>query len=188
MTTCPSGVHYMHLVDHARAHIEETYRRPLLDRLLRRFLAGCCPSARLRARDARGVARPAVGAAARRLGLKPLAAAARLAPPARRARMTETGRSSGGGPAQGRVALLSGCANEALAPSITQATIRLLNRHGVEVVVAPGEGCCGSLDPSHGPRGRRSPRPAPISMPGPARSKARGSTPSSSPSRAAARR
>ena len=35
MTTCPSGVHYMHLVDHARAHIEETYRRPLADRLLR---------------------------------------------------------------------------------------------------------------------------------------------------------
>ena len=35
MTTCPSGVHYMHLVDHARAHIEKTYRRPLLDRLMR---------------------------------------------------------------------------------------------------------------------------------------------------------
>ena len=49
------------------------------------------------------------------------------------------------GKRRGRVALLAGCANEALAPSITQATIRLLNRHGVEVVVAPGEGCCGSL-------------------------------------------
>ena len=35
MTTCPSGVNYMHLVDHARAHIEETYKRPLLDRLIR---------------------------------------------------------------------------------------------------------------------------------------------------------
>src|SRR3546814_14884685 len=39
MTTCPSGVHYMHLVDHARARIEETYRRPLPDRLLRALLA-----------------------------------------------------------------------------------------------------------------------------------------------------
>ena len=43
MTTCPSGVHYMHLVDHARAHIEETYRRPLLDRLMRLFLARVMP-------------------------------------------------------------------------------------------------------------------------------------------------
>ena len=43
MTTCPSGVHYMHLVDHARAHIEETYRRPLLDRLMRAFLAAVMP-------------------------------------------------------------------------------------------------------------------------------------------------
>jgi glycolate oxidase iron-sulfur subunit len=43
MTTCPSGVHYMHLVDHARAHIEETYRRPLPDRLLRWLLAFVLP-------------------------------------------------------------------------------------------------------------------------------------------------
>src|SRR5215210_9412212 len=43
MTTCPSGVHYMHLVDHARAHIEETYRRPLMDRLMRLFLAHVMP-------------------------------------------------------------------------------------------------------------------------------------------------
>src|SRR5688572_24695535 len=34
MTTCPSGVHYMHLVDHGRAHVEQTYRRPFLDRAL----------------------------------------------------------------------------------------------------------------------------------------------------------
>ena len=43
MTTCPSGVHYMHLVDHARAHIEETYRRPLSERLLRALLAWLMP-------------------------------------------------------------------------------------------------------------------------------------------------
>ncbi len=39
MTTCPSGVDYIHLVDHARAHIEKSYRRPLIDRVMRSFLA-----------------------------------------------------------------------------------------------------------------------------------------------------
>src|SRR4029453_5693405 len=43
MTTCPSGVHYMHLVDHARDHIERTYTRPLGDRLLRAILARGLP-------------------------------------------------------------------------------------------------------------------------------------------------
>src|SRR5271155_2634752 len=44
MTTCPSGVHYMHLVDHARAYIETTYRRPLADRMLRGALSRIIPS------------------------------------------------------------------------------------------------------------------------------------------------
>src|SRR6202453_5179088 len=43
MTTCPSGVNYMHLVDHARAHIEETFRRPSGDRTIRALLAGILP-------------------------------------------------------------------------------------------------------------------------------------------------
>jgi glycolate oxidase iron-sulfur subunit len=80
------------------------------------------------------------------LGLKPLAAAARLAPLRAPGAMTETGVHPANGMRKARVALLAGCANEALAPSITQATIRLLNRHGVEVVLAPDAGCCGSLE------------------------------------------
>src|SRR6201986_2881902 len=44
MTTCPSGVHYMHLVDHARAHVEQTYARPLPDRILRAVLAKVLPN------------------------------------------------------------------------------------------------------------------------------------------------
>src|ERR671935_2322680 len=56
MTTCPSGVHYMHLVDHARAHIEETYRRPFADRIMRALLAGLLPNNRL-LRRALGAAR-----------------------------------------------------------------------------------------------------------------------------------
>jgi glycolate oxidase iron-sulfur subunit len=49
------------------------------------------------------------------------------------------------GPKRARVALLSGCAQQVLAPEINEATIRLLTRHGVEVVVAKDAGCCGAL-------------------------------------------
>jgi glycolate oxidase iron-sulfur subunit len=147
MTTCPSGVHYMHLVDHARAHIEETYTRPLLDRLMRLFLVRVMPyPRRLRVAMMAGVlGKPFVPLLAA-IGLKPIAAAARLAPLRAPGAMTEPGLYPANGPRRGRVALLAGCANEALMPSITQASIRLLNRHGVEVVVAADTGCCGSLE------------------------------------------
>jgi len=146
MTTCPSGVHYMHLVDHARVHIEHTYQRPLLDRLMRGFLVRVMPrpvllrAATLAAQVLRPLAPLFAG-----VGLKPLAAALRLAPHRKPQPMTVQQVYPAEGERRGRVALLAGCANEALSPSITQATIRLLNRHGVEVVVAAGEGCCGSL-------------------------------------------
>jgi glycolate oxidase iron-sulfur subunit len=147
MTTCPSGVHYMHLVDHARVHIEQTYRRPLLDRLVRGFLAHVMPyPRRLRAAMVAGVIAKPFAPLLAALGLKPLAAAARLAPGRAPGAMTETGTHPAAGQRRARVALLAGCANEALAPQITQAAIRLLNRHGVEVVVAPEAGCCGSLE------------------------------------------
>src|SRR6187549_1099871 len=146
MTTCPSGVHYMHLVDHARAHIEATYERPLLDRLMRQFLASVMPyPRRLRLAMMAGVIGKPFAPLLAAVGLKPLAAAARLAPLRAPDAMTETGVHPAKGERKARVALLAGCANEALAPSITQATIRLLNRHGVEVVIAQDEGCCGSL-------------------------------------------
>jgi glycolate oxidase iron-sulfur subunit len=143
MTTCPSGVHYMHLVDHGRRHIEETYTRPLPERVLRGFLAFVLPRPRLfRALLAMASAlRPLRGILPRRmaamLDLMPVApsAAAPLRPqifPARGARRR-------------RVALLAGCVQQVLAPEINAATIRLLNRHGCEVVVAQGAGCCGAL-------------------------------------------
>jgi glycolate oxidase iron-sulfur subunit len=147
MTTCPSGVHYMHLVDHARAHIEETYRRPLLDRLMRLFLAHVMPyPRRLRLAMLAGVLGKPFAPLLAAIGLKPLAAAARLAPIRAPGSMTETGVHPAQGARKARVALLAGCANEALSPSISQATIRVLNRHGVETVVAPDAGCCGSLE------------------------------------------
>src|SRR5512145_1877176 len=81
MTTCPSGVHYMHLVDHARVHVESTYRRPLLDRLLRALLARVLPDNDRfrRALAAARLARPFAGLFAA-LGLAPVAAMLRLAP------------------------------------------------------------------------------------------------------------
>jgi glycolate oxidase iron-sulfur subunit len=146
MTTCPSGVHYMHLVDHARVHIEHTYQRPLLDRLMRSFLAHVMPRpVLLRAATlAAQVLRPLAPLFAA-VGLGPMAAALRLAPHRKPQPLTVPPVYPAEGERRGRVALLAGCANEALSPSITQATIRLLNRHGIEVVVAAGEGCCGSL-------------------------------------------
>jgi glycolate oxidase iron-sulfur subunit len=147
MTTCPSGVHYMHLVDQARAHIEHTYRRPLLDRLMREFLANVLPyPRRLRlAMLAAALARPLAPVLAL-IGLKPLAAALRLAPRRAPGAATEPGVHQAQGPRQARVGVLGGCANEALMPSITQAAIRVLNRSGVEAVVTPDAGCCGSLE------------------------------------------
>jgi glycolate oxidase iron-sulfur subunit len=148
MTTCPSGVHYMHLVDHARAHIETTYRRPLRDRLLRGMLARVLPYDRrfafaLRAARLVRPLAPLIDA----IGLKPLAAMLRLAPK-RPAVLLEGGRRviAANGPRRGRVALMAGCVAPVMAPSITAAAIRVLTRHGIEVVLrAAGEGCCGSL-------------------------------------------
>ena len=81
MTTCPSGVHYMHLVDHARVHIENTYTRPGIDRLLRAFIARVLPNNRLlrRALGAARLGKPFAGLLAA-MGLRPLAAMLRLAP------------------------------------------------------------------------------------------------------------
>jgi glycolate oxidase iron-sulfur subunit len=148
MTTCPSGVHYMHLVDHARARIEDTYVRPLPDRWLRAALARVLPdNARLRwALRAARLARPFAGLIAA-CGLKPLAAMLRLAP----ARLPRGAATAGRrvvaaqGARRGRVALLSGCVGPVIRPSIEAAAIRVLTRHGIEVVLARGQGCCGSL-------------------------------------------
>ena len=149
VTTCPSGVDYMHLVDHARVHIENTYRRPLMDRLIRNMLAAVLPYPR-RFRAALALARlgrPLAPLARALKPLRPLAAMLDLAP---------RGRLSSTGPTvplshepqierRGRVAILTGCAQPVLDGGINEATIRLLTRFGVEVVVPEGEGCCGAL-------------------------------------------
>jgi glycolate dehydrogenase iron-sulfur subunit len=146
MTTCPSGVHYMHLVDHARAHIEETYRRPLGERLLRSLLAGLMPyPQRFRlALYAARLGKPFAPLAAA-LGLKRLAAMLRLAPWRAPHAPLAAQTFPAAGARRGRVALLAGCVNDLLAPAINAATISVLTRHGIEVALPAGAGCCGSL-------------------------------------------
>lgn len=150
MTTCPSGVHYMHLIDHARAYIEQTYRRPWHDRMMRAALAAILPYPnrfRLALLGAMA-ARPFAGLAAAIpvLGDR-FAAMLALAPRGLPARSAYERPQSvpARGPRRARVALLTGCAQPVLDPRINAAAIRLMTRHGVEVVMAKGEGCCGAL-------------------------------------------
>lgn len=147
MTTCPSGVDYMHLVDHARSHIADTYRRPFVDRTIRRTLAFVLPyPARFRAAlSAARLARPLAPMLDRIAALRPLAAMLRLAPSRLPGRTQRPRISMAAGPRRARVALLEGCAQPVIAPGIDAAAIRLLNRMGIEVVRPPGGGCCGAL-------------------------------------------
>ncbi|WP_050605598.1 glycolate oxidase subunit GlcF [Ruegeria sp. 6PALISEP08] len=145
MTTCPSGVHYMHLVDHAREYVESNYKRPLADRVLRWALAQILPYP-MRFRWA------LIGA---KLGrpfrfLMPdarlramLDMAPKYIPPV--SRNDDPQSFSAKGDRKKRVALMTGCAQKALNTDINDATIRLLTRLGCEVVVAEGAGCCGAL-------------------------------------------
>lgn len=148
MTTCPSGVNYMHLVDHAREHIEKTYKRPIFDRALRAILARVLTDPGLfRMAVVGGIVGRPFAPVLHAVGMKRLAAMLKLTPHRKPAPPAErTGKVyAAEGSRRARVALLSGCINPVLSPATDEAAIRLLNRHGVEVVVAEGEACCGSL-------------------------------------------
>jgi glycolate oxidase iron-sulfur subunit len=156
MTTCPSGVNYMHLVDQARVKIEKDYTRPLTERVLRAVLAWVLPrpglfrASMILARLGRPLAAllPAdsKAAAGSPTLLRRIKAMLALAP----GRLPAAGPPGGSvfparGPRRGRVALLQGCAQRVLAPRINQAAINLLTRHGIEVVLVKDEQCCGAL-------------------------------------------
>ena len=156
MTTCPSGVNYMHLVDQARVRIERDYSRPLAERGLRKLLALVLPRPDL-FRYSMWLAR--IGRPFLRLLLPQseagsvnptlfsrIKAMLSLAP----GRLPPPGPAAGSvfaaqGKRRGRVALLQGCAQQVLAPRINQAAINLLTRHGIEVVLVKDEQCCGAL-------------------------------------------
>ena len=145
MTTCPSGVHYMHLVDHARDYIEQRYKRPFTDRALRWVLARILPYpmrfrvALLGAKIGRPFARLMPDARLRAM----LEMAPKVIPPVSRNDDPQTFAPKA--PRRMRVALMTGCAQKALNTDINDATIRVLTRLGAEVVVAEGAGCCGAL-------------------------------------------
>jgi len=145
MTTCPSGVHYMHLVDHAREYIENNYKRPFTDRALRWVLAQVLPypmrfrMALLGAKIGRPFARLMPDARLRAM----LEMAPKMIPPVSRNDDPQTFTAEQ--PRKMRVALMTGCAQKALNTDINDATIRLLKRMGCDVVIAEGAGCCGAL-------------------------------------------
>ncbi|WP_323776103.1 glycolate oxidase subunit GlcF [Leisingera sp.] len=145
MTTCPSGVHYMHLVDHARAYIEKHYDRPWSDRALRWLLARILPyPGRFRlALLAAKLAKPFRGLIPDARLRAMLDMAPETIPPVSRNDDPQSFAPSA--PRKKRVALMTGCAQKALNTDINDATIRLLTRLGCEVVVAKGAGCCGAL-------------------------------------------
>jgi glycolate oxidase iron-sulfur subunit len=155
MTTCPSGVNYMHLVDQARVRIERDFRRPLVDRLLRRVLAWVLPEpkwfragmwlARLGRPLAALLPIPKTPTAVPSV-MRRIQAMLALAP----GKLPAPGPAAGSvfpaaGERRGRVALLQGCAQQVLAPRINQAAINVLTRHGIEVVLVKDEQCCGAL-------------------------------------------
>ena len=145
MTTCPSGVNYMHLIDHGRNYVEETYKRPFFDRLFRNILSFVLP-------------RPNVFllmAFSSKI-IKPfsflfpqfLRNALNLMPskiPGKKIKEKKIYEVTNGKKVS-RVALLTGCVQRVISPEINESTIRLLNRHNVEVVVMPDINCCGSLN------------------------------------------
>jgi glycolate oxidase iron-sulfur subunit len=148
MTTCPSGVNYMHLIDQARVHVEKTYKRPLFEKLLRAVLGFAMPRPKV-FRMALAVSKLALpfSKVISRLGFNRIEAMLRLVPlkPVPNEKLGSPGTYRAEGTKRGRVALLMGCVQSVIEPSINAATIRLLTRLGYEVVVSAGETCCGSL-------------------------------------------
>lgn len=145
VTTCPSGVDYGQLIGHARAHVEANYPRGLPERLLRWAMPQVLTRpGRLRAGLALGRAARGLAPWLERLKLRPLAALLRLVPePAPTPRGVGTYETLDA--SRGRVILLQGCVEPAMAPQIREAAVRLLTRAGFDVVLAPGEGCCGAI-------------------------------------------
>ena len=145
MTTCPSGVNYMHLIDHARNHVEKTFKRPFLDRMIRTLLSKILP-------------KPMIFKFVIIMSklVKPfkflmpinLKSMLELSPnkiQKKTLKFQNLYRVERKKPTA-RVALLIGCVQRVISPQINESTIRILTRHGVEVMTMPEIECCGSLN------------------------------------------
>ena len=145
MTTCPSGVNYMHLIDHGRSYIEKTYKRPFKEKVIRDFLSIVIPNPiyfrivgmlTLFAKPFQFIFPKKIR---EMISLMPVKFPKKNLPKMKVYRVQKKKRVA-------RVALLTGCVQKVISPQINEATIRLLNRHGIEVVVPKGIDCCGSLN------------------------------------------
>jgi glycolate oxidase iron-sulfur subunit len=145
MTTCPSQVNYMHLIDHGRSHLEKTYKRPILERLFRSLLSLTLPNPKTfkTLSILVNVVRPISF-----IFPKFIKNSMKLMPSVFPKKTLKTQRiySAEKNKPVARVALLTGCVQRVISPEINESTIRLLNRHDVEVIVIPEINCCGSLD------------------------------------------
>ena len=146
MTTCPSGVNYMHLIDHGRKHIEETYKRPLNERIVREFLSKVMTNPiyfRIIGRLTL-LLKPIKFIFPKKIremiSLMPINFPKKALPKMKVYKILKKKKPIA------RVALLTGCVQKVISPQINEATIRLLNRHDIEVVVPKGIDCCGSLN------------------------------------------
>ena len=132
MTTCPSGVNYMHLIDHGRNYIEKKYKRPFFEKVFRDFLSKTLPKPKI---FRFLILFAKVGQIFKFLLPKKLRSMLDVAP-----------KKIYGKKPTARVALLIGCVQRVVSPQINESTIRVLNRHGVEVITMPEIECCGSLN------------------------------------------
>ncbi len=146
MSTCPSGVNYMHLIDHGRKHIEKTFKRPLLDRIIRSFLSTTLSNSfnfRIIAFFTQFI-KPF-----KFLFPAKISNMIKIMPtkfPKKTLPNMKVYRNQLRKKPVARVALLTGCVQKVISPQINEATIRLLNRHNIEVVVLKNIACCGSLN------------------------------------------
>ena len=151
-TACPSGVRYRDLITPMRARLaaaQPRWRRARLDALL-----GVMESPRRfrQALRAGRLARPIAGLLPASLGSMLGLLPATVPPPAVVAPHVPAV-----GARRGRVALMTGCVQQVLRPSITEATARVLAAQGVEVLIPAGQGCCGALA-AHSGAGARAAR------------------------------
>ena len=145
MTTCPAGVNYMHIIDHGKKYIEKNYERPFFDRAIRKFLSVVLPNTKYFRLVSLLVK---LSKPVRFLFPSKIKDMMSLMPPSfpkKTIKQKEIYKVSGK-KIVSRVALLTGCVQKEISPQINEATIRLLNRHGVEVVVPKKIRCCGSLN------------------------------------------
>ena len=145
MTTCPSGVNYMHLIDHGRNHVERTYKRPLFQKIFREMLSILLPNPRL---FKIFTFLSKIILPFKFLMPKFIKNSLSLLPKKINSPRLKNKKIyiSHNDKTVARVALLTGCVQRVLSPEINEATIDILNRHSVEVVVLPEIDCCGSLN------------------------------------------